>query len=181
MLQELLTEELKDLLHAENQLVKALPKMAKAANSEDLRTAFEEHLEQTKGHVERLNQMFEMLGEKAKAKPCKGMAGLVQEGQEVITEGKQREDAPADLALIGAAQRVEHYEIAAYGTARAIAEQMERSDIAKLLEQTLKEEEKADQLLTNIARPLLEEANTAEEEMKEDTVSATSSGKSRRS
>ena len=122
LLQELLIEELKDLLHAEGQLVKALPKMAKAAKDADLRTAFEEHLEQTKEHVERLKQVFEMLEEKPKTKPCKGMAGLVEEGAEVITDGKQMEEAPADLALIGAAQRVEHYEIAAYGTARAIAE-----------------------------------------------------------
>ncbi len=134
LLQELLIEELKDLLHAEGQLVKALPKMAKAAKDADLRTAFEEHLEQTKGHVERLKQAFEMLDEKPKAKPCKGMAGLVEEGAEVITEGKQMEEASADLALIGAAQRVEHYEIAAYGTARAIAEQMNRKDIVKLSE-----------------------------------------------
>jgi Mn-containing catalase len=169
LLRELLTEELKDLLHAENQLVKALPKMAKAAKDPDLRTAFEDHLEQTKGHVERLKEVFELLGEKPKAKPCKGMAGLVEEGQEVITDGKEMEEAPADLALIGAAQRVEHYEIAAYGTARAIAEQMERRDIVKLLSQTLTEEEKADQLLTKLAQPLLEEAGQAtEEELQEE-------------
>jgi Mn-containing catalase len=169
LLKELLTEELKDLLHAENQLVKALPKMAKAAKDPDLRTAFEDHLEQTKGHVERLKEIFELLDEKPKAKPCKGMAGLVEEGQEVITDGKQMEEAPADLALIGAAQRVEHYEIAAYGTARAIAEQMERRDIVKLLSQTLAEEEKADQLLTQLAQPLLEEAGQeTEEELQEE-------------
>jgi Mn-containing catalase len=169
LLKELLTEELKDLLHAENQLVKALPKMAKAAKDPDLRTAFEDHLEQTKGHVERLKEVFELLNEKPKAKPCKGMAGLVEEGQEVITDGKQMEEAPADLALIGAAQRVEHYEIAAYGTARAIAEQMERRDIVKLLSQTLAEEEKADQLLTQLAQPLLEEAGQeTEEELQEE-------------
>jgi Mn-containing catalase len=169
LLKELLTEELKDLLHAENQLVKALPKMAKAAKDPDLRTAFEDHLEQTKGHVERLKEVFELLDEKPKAKPCKGMAGLVEEGQEVITDGKQMEEAPADLALIGAAQRVEHYEIAAYGTARAIAEQMERRDIVKLLSQTLDEEEKADQLLTQLAQPLLEEAGQeTEEELQEE-------------
>ncbi len=169
LLRELLTEELKDLLHAENQLVKALPKMAKAAKDPDLQTAFEDHLEQTKGHVERLKEVFELLGEKPKAKPCKGMAGLVEEGQEVITDGKEMEEAPADLALIGAAQRVEHYEIAAYGTARAIAEQMERRDIVKLLSQTLTEEEKADQLLTKLAQPLLEEAGQAtEEELQEE-------------
>jgi Mn-containing catalase len=171
MLQELLTEELKDLLHAENQLVKALPKMVKAANSEELKTAFEDHLEQTRGHVDRLNQVFEMLGEKPKAKPCKGMAGLVEEGREVIADGKEMDDATADLALIGAAQRVEHYEIAAYGTARAIAEQMDRKDIVKILSQTLAEEEKADQLLTNVARPLLEEAEQGmEEELEEEEV-----------
>jgi Mn-containing catalase len=172
LLQELLTEELKDLLHAENQLVKALPRMAKAAHDGDLKTAFEEHLEQTKGHVERLKQAFEMLEEKPKAKPCKGMAGLVEEGQEVITEGKEMEEAAADLALIGAAQRVEHYEIAAYGTARAIAEQMNRQDIVTLLTQTLAEEEKADQLLTKVAHPLLEEAaqETQEAELEEEEV-----------
>jgi Mn-containing catalase len=175
LLQELLTEELKDLLHAENQLVKALPKMAKAAKDSDLKSAFEDHLEQTKEHVERLRQVFEMLEEKPKAKVCKGMTGLLEEGQEIITEGKQMEEAPADLALIGAAQRVEHYEIAAYGTARAIAEQMNRSDIVKLLSQTLAEEEKADQLLTQLAQPLLEEAgqeseDTEEEELEEEEV-----------
>jgi manganese catalase len=172
LLQELLTEELKDLLHAENQLVKALPKMAKAANSPELRAAFEDHLAQTKEHVERLKQAFELLGEKPKAKPCKGMAGLVEEGQKVILEGKQMEETPADLVLIGAAQRVEHYEIAAYGTARAMAEQMDSKDVVKLLSQTLAEEEKADQLLTKLARPLLEQAErgTAEEELEEEEV-----------
>jgi Mn-containing catalase len=167
ILQELLIEELRDLLHAENQLVKALPKMAKAAKNSELKTAFQDHLEQTKGHVERLTQVFDMLGEKAKPKPCKGMAGLVQEGQEVITEGKQKEEAQADLALIAAAQKVEHYEMSAYGTARAIAEQMERNDLVKLLTKTLEEEEKADELLTELAKPLLEEAEQAggEEEL----------------
>ena len=170
-LRDLYVEQLRDLYNAENQLVKALPKMAKAASDEQLKTAFLDHLEQTKGHVERLKQAFEMLDEKPKAKPCKGMAGLVEEGQEVITEGKEMEDAPADLALIGAAQRVEHYEIAAYGTARAIAEQMERRDIVKLLTQTLAEEEKADQLLTKLAQPLLEEARLgSEEELEEEEV-----------
>ena len=169
LLRELLTEELKDLLHAEGQLVKALPKMAKAAEDADLRTAFEDHLEQTKGHVERLKQVFEILEEKPKAKPCKGMAGLVEEGSEVIADGKQMEEAPADLALIGAARRVEHYEIAAYATARAIAEQMNLRDVVKLLSQTMAEEEKADQLLSKLAQPLLEEAGqeTQEEEMEE--------------
>ena len=167
ILQELLIEELRDLLHAENQLVKALPKMAKAAKNSELKTAFQDHLEQTKGHVERLTQAFDMLGQKAKPKPCKGMAGLVQEGQEVITEGKQKEEVEADLALIAAAQKVEHYDMSAYGTARAIAEQMERNDLVKLLTKTLEEEEKADELLTELAKPLLEEAEQAggEEEL----------------
>jgi Mn-containing catalase len=168
MLQELLTEELRDLLHAENQLVKALPKMARAAKDEQLKTAFQDHLEQTKEHVDRLNQVFGMLGEKPKAKPCKGMAGLLEEGQEVIAEGKEMEEALADLALIGAAQRVEHYEIAAYGTARAIAEQMNRKDIVKLLSQTLGEEEKADKLLTQVAQPLLQSAEEGAEELEQE-------------
>ena len=168
-LQELLVEELQDLLHAENQLVKALPKMAKAANDEDLRGAFQEHLEQTKSHVERLTEAFDLLGEKAKGKPCKGMAGLIQEGQEIITEGKEKDDIPADLALIAAAQKVEHYEIAAYGSVLAIAERMERKDIVKLLEKTLQEEEKTDQLLTELASPLLERAEQmGEEELAEE-------------
>jgi Mn-containing catalase len=176
LLQELLTEELKDLLSAENQLVKALPKMAKAAKDAELKQAFEEHLEQTKGHVERLKQIFDLMEAKPRAKACKGMAGLVEEGQEVITEGKDMEEAPADLALIGAAQRVEHYEIAAYGTARAIAEQMNRKDIVKLLSATLAEEEKADRLLTQLAQPLLEQAGQepeeeeSEEELEEEEV-----------
>jgi Mn-containing catalase len=164
MLQEVLIDEMQDLLHAENQLVKALPKMAKAANSDELSNAFKEHLEQTKGHVERLKKAFEMLGVKAKAKPCKGMAGLVEEGQEVIEEGKEKSDTDADIELIAAAQRVEHYEISAYGTCRTIAEQMNRKDIAKLLAQTLSEEEKADELLTEIAQPILQEDAQGEEE-----------------
>jgi Mn-containing catalase len=170
VLQELLTEELKDLLSAENQLVKALPKMAKAAKDGELKQAFQDHLEQTKEHVERLKQIFELLEEKPRAKTCKGMAGLIEEGQEAITEGKEKEEAPADLALIGAAQRVEHYEMAAYGTARAIAEQMDRRDIVKLLQQTLDEEEKADQLLTECAQPLLEQAGQPAEEEEEEEL-----------
>ena len=161
LLQELLVEELKDLLHAEGQLVKALPKMAKAAREPELKTAFEKHLEETEGHVERLKQAFELLGTKAKAKVCKAMEGLVEEGQETVTEGKQKEDEIADLALIAAAQKVEHYEISSYGTARAMAEQIGNAEVAKLLSQTEAEEEKADRLLTEIAKPLLERASQA--------------------
>jgi len=171
LLQELLTEELQDLLSAENQLVKALPKMAKAANDGDLKTAFQDHLEQTKGHVERLKKVFELLEMKPKAKTCKGMAGLVEEGQEVMTEGKEKDKAQADLALIGAAQRVEHYEMAAYGTARAIAEQMSRDDVAEILQETLDEEKEADELLTETAKRLFEQvAAGTEEEMEEEEV-----------
>ena len=158
MLQQVLTEQLRDLLHAEKQLVKALPKMAKAAKDDQLKSAFTDHLEQTKGHVERLKKAFELLDESAKAKPCKGMAGLVEEGAEVISEGKGEEAVPADLALIAAAQRVEHYEIAAYGTSTAIALKMNRKDVAELLSETLNEEKEADQLLTKLARPMLDAA-----------------------
>src|SRR4051812_44893781 len=118
-LKQLYIDELKDLHNAESQLVKALPKMAKAASSEELRSGFEEHLEQTKGHVQRLEQIFEMLGESPKGKKCKGMEGLIEEGSEMIEE--DFEGAVKDAGLIGAAQRVEHYEIAAYGTAKALA------------------------------------------------------------
>jgi len=170
MLRELLLDEIRDIYHAEGQLVKALPKMAKAANSPELKAAFEKHLAETNGHVERLQQAFELLGEKQKGKPCKGMMGLVEEGKETIEEGKEKDDVEADLALIGAAQRVEHYEMAAYGTARAIAERLGENKIVQLLSQTLAEEEKADKTLTGIAEPLMEESGTAEEEAEEQEV-----------
>jgi Mn-containing catalase len=166
-LQELLIEEMKDLLHAEGQLVKALPKMARAAHEPKLKQAFQSHLEETKGHVERLKQAFELLGAKARAKPCKGMQGLVEEGQEQITEGKEKEDAVADLMIVGAAQKVEHYEISGYGTCRTLAEQLGQSKVAKLLQQTLQEEEKADKLLTQLSPPLLAEAAQQPEEEEE--------------
>jgi Mn-containing catalase len=167
MLRELLVEELRDLYHAEGQLVKALPKMAKAAKNPKLKDAIQKHLAETESHVERLQKAFDLLGEKQKAKPCKGMMGLVEEGREVIDEGKQKEDVEADLALIGAAQRVEHYEIAAYGTARAMAQELGEEKIVKLLSQTLAEEESADQKLTKIAEPMLQESNQHEEETEE--------------
>ena len=171
MLHQVLVDQLKDLLHAENQLVKALPKMAKAAHDEKLKSAFEDHLEQTKGHVDRLKQAFELLEESAKAKPCKGMAGLVEEGSETISEGKDQEPVAADLALIAAAQRVEHYEIAAYGTSATLAQRLNRDDVADLLSQTLEEEKEADQLLTQITQPLLDEASSeaGEEEDEEES------------
>jgi len=168
MLKELLVDELQDIYHAERQLVKALPKMAKAANAPELREAFQNHLVETQGQVERLNQAFELLGEKAKGKVCKGMLGLVEEGQETITDGKAKENSIADLALIGAAQRVEHYEIAAYGNARTIAEQLGQDEVVQLLEETLKEEKTADDLLTKISRPLFEESKNGDLEAEEE-------------
>jgi Mn-containing catalase len=162
ILKDVLVEELQDLLHAEGQLVKALPKMARAAKSSDLKAAFAKHLEETNEHVERLKQAFELLGVKAKAKPCKGMQGLIEEGQEKITEGKEKEAAAADLGLVAAAQKVEHYEISGYGTVRAIAEQLGQRTVVRLLAQTLAEEEKADKLLTKLSPPLLQDAASVE-------------------
>jgi Mn-containing catalase len=167
MLEELLVEQMQDLLHAEGQLVKALPKMARAAHDPKLKQAFEKHLEETKGQVERLKQAFEMLGAKPKAKPCKGMQGLVEEGQESITEGKEKDEIEADLALVAAAQKVEHYEISGYGTLRTVAEKVGQAKVAKLLAQTLAEEEKTDKLLTQLSAPLLEQGNQRPEEEEE--------------
>jgi Mn-containing catalase len=155
MIQDVLVEELQDLLHAEGQLVKTLPKMAKASRSDLLRLAFEKHLDETRGQVERLKEAFDLLGAAAKPKPCKGMAGLLEEGAEVIEEGDGKDDVAADLAMIGAAQKVEHYEISAYGTTRALAAQIGQPDVAELLGKSLAEEEGADNLLTQIAGELM--------------------------
>jgi len=156
-LKELLTDQLKDLLHAETQLTGALPKMAEAANDPKLKEAFEKHLVQTQNHVERLRRAFELLGEEAEPKPCKAMMGLVEEGQETIEEGAGKEPLAADLALIAAAQRVEHYEISAYGTARSLARQIGQAECERLLSHTLGEEEGADFLLTAISDPLIQQ------------------------
>ena len=156
-LKELYVDELKDLYNAENQLVKALPKTAKAASSEELRAGFEEHLEQTKSHVQRLEQIFEMLDESPKGKKCKGMEGLIEEGSEIMEE--DFEGALLDAALIGAAQRVEHYEIAAYGTVRAFAEELGESEHALLLAETLEEEKETDEKLTELAKQINVEAD----------------------
>jgi Mn-containing catalase len=161
-LQELLIEELQDLLHAENQLVAALPKMASAAKAPKLREAFEKHLLQTQLQVERLNQAFELLGSEAESKPCRAMMGLIEEGQEKIDESSEKEELTADLALIAAAQKVEHYEIAAYGNARTLAMQIDQREVARLLGQTLGEEESADYLLTEITKPLIQQARMQE-------------------
>jgi len=159
-LKELLVEELQDLLHAETQLTKAIPKMAEAAHNPKLRESFEKHLLQTENHVERLKTAFELLGEKAQAKPCKAMEGLVAEGEETIEEGKQKEELSADLALITAAQKVEHYEISAYGTLRTLARQIGEFQVADLLTHTLGDEEAADFLLTEVAKPLIQQATS---------------------
>jgi ferritin-like metal-binding protein YciE len=159
-LKELYIDELKDLYSAETQLVKALPKMAKAASSDELRRGFEEHLEQTRGHVERLEKVFKTLGESPKGKTCKAMQGLIEEGAEVIEE--DFEGSLMDAALIGAAQRVEHYEIAAYGTVCAFAKELGESDQATLLNETLDEEKETDEKLTELAEQINTEANGEE-------------------
>jgi ferritin-like metal-binding protein YciE len=148
-LETLFVEELRDLYSAENQLVKALPKMAKRASSEELKQAFEEHLELTREHVERLDEIFENLSKPAKGKTCKGMKGLIEEGSEVLEE--HGEASVIDAALIAAAQKVEHYEIATYGTVRTWAEMLDQDDAVDLLQQTLDEESETDEKLTEIA------------------------------
>lgn len=148
-LEELLADELKDLYSAENQLVKALPKIAKAVDSPDLRSVFEDHLKQTRKHVERLERICEKLEINPGGRKCVGMEGLIEEGTEILhSEG---ETEPLEAGVIGAAQRVEHYEIAAYGTARAHARQLGFIEIANLLDKTLQEEKQADDRLTQIA------------------------------
>jgi Mn-containing catalase len=155
MVRDLLVEQLKDLLHAEGQLLKALPKMVEAASSDLLQMAFQKHLAETEDHASRVRECLERLGDNAKAKPCKGMAGLIEEGEEVMAEGEEQDDIAADLALIAAAQKVEHYEISGYGTARTLAGQIGQAAIAQVLMKTLAEEEVADNLLTQIARELM--------------------------
>lgn len=155
-LQKLYVEQLKDLYNAENQLVKALPKMAKAARSEALREGFEQHLQQTKGHVQRLEQIFGAMDENPKGRKCAGMQGLVQEGEEVIEENSDGD--ALDAGLIAAAQRVEHYEIAGYGCVRTFAELLGESEAVNLLQQTLDEEKETDEKLTEIGKEVNTEA-----------------------
>jgi ferritin-like metal-binding protein YciE len=152
-LRDLYVEQLRDLYHAENQLVKALPKMAKAASDEQLKTAFLDHLEETKGHVERLTQVFERLGVKVAGKKCKAMEGLIAEGGEMIDEDAAPE--VKDAGLIAAAQRVEHYEMAGYGTVRAYAKLLGDTAQARILQQTLDEEGAADKKLTQLAESVI--------------------------
>lgn len=160
-LEILLQEQVKDIYDAEKRLVRAFPKMIKCASSSELRTALEEHLEVTKGQVERLEEVFDLLEVPAKSKPCVGIKGLIEEAEEVM-EGDAI-DTLKDQAIIGAAQRMEHYEMAAYGTARTIAERIGNTQIADLLEETLNEEKEADLKLTEVAEQLYEEIGEAGE------------------
>lgn len=165
-IEKLLVEELKDLYDAEKQLVRALPKMAKFASSPDLKQAIEMHLEETKGHVERLNEVFASLGVKAAGKSCAAMKGLVEEGKETMEQDAS--DEMADAALIGSAQRVEHYEMAAYGTVRTLAEQLGKQDVVSLLQETLDEEKAADAKLTEVAAKILASAGGDSEDAEMD-------------
>lgn len=157
-LKELYLDELRDLYSAENQLLKALPKMAKAASSDELRQGFEDHLEQTQEHVSRLEEIFERLGEKPTGKKCVGMEGLIKEGSEIIEE-EDFEGEVLDAALIGAAQRVEHYEMAAYGTVRDFAKLLGNDEDVSLLQETLDEEKETDQKLTDLSHQINLEAS----------------------
>ena len=161
-LRDVYVEQLKDLYSAETQLIKALPKMAKAATAPDLKEGFESHLEQTKGHAERLEEIFKALDEKPTGKKCKAMEGLIKEGAEAIEEDAT--PAAKDALLIAAAQRVEHYEIAGYGTVKTFANLLGEDDAAKLLEETLQEEKDTDVKLTEAAEQINVEANEGEEE-----------------
>lgn len=171
-LREALVEEIRDLYNAEKQLLKALPKMAKGASSDELRDAFESHLEETEGQVTRLERVFDLLEEKPRGKHCAGMAGIIEEGNDVLQE--DMENAVLDACLIASGQRAEHYEIAAYGTSIAWAEALELGDVAQLLRETLEEEKAADKKLTALAESGINEAATAgesEEEEAEETES----------
>ncbi|MDB5224289.1 MAG: ferritin-like protein [Chitinophagaceae bacterium] len=161
MLEELFLDELKDIYWAEKHLVKALPKMAKAATSDELRQSFTDHLEATKGHVTRLEKAFGLLGEKVQAKKCEAMAGLTKEGDGII-EDTEKGTLTRDVGLIMAAQKVEHYEIATYGSLAQLAKTLGKSDLADLMVQTLEEEKEADELLTSIAENNINVEATAE-------------------
>jgi ferritin-like metal-binding protein YciE len=150
-LQDAFIEELKDLHNAENQILKALPRMAKAASSPELARAFEEHLDQTKTQVERLEQILDNAGASTRGKKCKGMEGIIEEGKDVLDLKGDADPIVLDALMIGSAQRVEHYEIAAYGTVCAFAKQLGQEDALRLLKQTLNEEEQTDKRLTQIA------------------------------
>jgi ferritin-like metal-binding protein YciE len=177
-LRELYINELKDLYNAETQLVKALPKMAKASSNAELRQAFEEHLRQTSEQVSRLEQIFDMLGEKPTGKKCVAMEGLVKEGAETMKE--EYSDPVMDAALIGAAQRVEHYEIAGYGTVKAFAGLLGENEHVSLIEQTLEEEKQTDEKLTQLAEDINSQAVEGQEEETKQRESRAGTGRTRR-
>jgi ferritin-like metal-binding protein YciE len=162
-LQKLYTDELRDLYNAENQLLKALPKMAKAASSEELKGAFEKHLEQTKGHVKRLEQVFQELDEKPKGKTCHAMKGLIEEGSEILEE--DGETSVRDAGMIVAAQKVEHYEIAGYGSVRTFAHLLGQNKAAELLQATLDEESETNELLNRLAESVINPEAVRETEL----------------
>lgn len=164
-LRDLYLEQLQDLYNAEQQLIKALPKMAKAASSDELRTAIEDHLEETKGHAERIETICEKMGKKASGKKCKAMEGLIKEGSETL--GEDMTDELKDAAIIADAQRVEHYEIAGYGCVRAYATKLGDEEAADLLAQTLEEEKAADTKLNDIAEEINFEVSGEGEESEE--------------
>lgn len=161
-LRKLYISELRDLYSAENQLLKALPKMAKGPSSDELKQAFEDHLQETEGHVERLEEIFEDLDESPKGKTCHAMKGLVEEGSEILKE--EGEESVLDAGIIAAAQKVEHYEIASYGTVRTFAELLAEKDAAKLLQQTLDEEGAANEKLNELAESIVNPEALAESE-----------------
>jgi ferritin-like metal-binding protein YciE len=166
-LRELFVDELRDLYDAENRLVKALPKLAKASQLDELREGFETHLEQTKGHVERIEQIMESMDEKPTGKKCIGMVGIIQEGDEMM--GEEMDGSVMDAALISAAQRAEHYEIAAYGCVHAWAKELGEDEAAELLEKTLKEEKEADAKLSELAEQINTVANAQGAESDEES------------
>jgi ferritin-like metal-binding protein YciE len=182
-LREALVDEIRDLYNAEKQLTKALPKLAKSATSDELREAFESHLEETEGHVTRLEQVFELLDEKPRGKHCAGIAGIIEEGSELMQE--DMEDAVMDACLIAAGQKAEHYEIGSYGTCIAWAEALNLTEVAQVLQETLAEEKAADEKLTALAESGVNEAATAgaeeDENAEEDDEEEESTSRSSRS
>jgi len=164
-LEKLYISELRDLYSAENQLLKALPKMAKGASSPDLKDAFQKHLEQTKGHVERLEELFEQLDESPKGKTCQAMKGLIEEGSEILKE--EGEESVLDAGMIVAAQKVEHYEIASYGSVRTFANLLGHDEAARLLQSTLDEESETNEILNRLAETVVNPEALTETELAE--------------
>jgi ferritin-like metal-binding protein YciE len=180
-LREALVEEIRDLYNAEKQLTKALPKLAKSATSEELREAFESHLEETEGQITRLERVFELLDEKPRGKHCAGIAGIIEEGSDIMQE--DMEDAVMDACLIAAGQKAEHYEIGSYGTVIAWAEALDLTEVAQVLQETLAEEKAADEKLSALAESGVNEAATAgaeDDESMEDEDEEESSASSSR-